>query len=156
MRDDNKDAYALAFLLLVIIAVIIILVVTNSKSNYTHMRLGSAKNVGMGDLPYERFSTIRNFTELDPRVTYHQGYRWYPTNANGGCFPEAKINYRVHGVPRRNGACAAVTKSQDECWACCDARTPKNSVAHGQCRIYCGGLPGGYRPSFDPQQFLYG
>lgn len=144
--------YALAIILASLITLVAYFMTTN---NYDYLRLGSAKDVHISSIPSDRFTTIRNFTELPPRVSYHQGYRWYPTNANGGCCPEDKINYRVIGTPRKNGACAAVTKSQSECWKCCAERT-HDFVDRKQCRIYCGGLPGGYRPSFDPQQFLYG
>lgn len=142
-------------IIIIILIIVILMMMLHSKNYFAYFRMGDAKDVSTYQIPRDRFTTVRNFDVLSIPHSYHSQYRWYPENAKGGCYPE-EIRVLPPGPgPRKNGSCPAVTKTQSECWKCCDKRT-HNFVDRSQCRIYCGGLEGGSRPSFDPNQFLYG
>lgn len=143
----------------VFLGLLLVLLVAGSLALYEgfayDFRAGDARNVSMYQSSPTRFTLARNKHTLPSRHSYDEGYLYYSDRARGGCLPEPISDRSVYPPERRNGTCVAVSKSARECRQCCALRTD-NFVDHEQCNIYCGGLPGGHRPSFQPSQTLYG
>lgn len=141
---------------IILLLITVALIIANKYNfDYFNFREGSSNEIVISHLPSDRFNSVNNFNETESPRSYYSQYRWYSDRARGGCYPEEILMLPPGAGPRKNGSCPAVTHTQDECWKCCDARRI-TAVDREQCRIYCGGLKGGNRPSFDPQQFLYG